>query len=870
LGLHYSPARTKLLIPELPAAHVPRPRLVQRLDDSVRAFAITLVAGFAGSGKTMLLAEFARSRPPGTIAWLSCDVTDADPVQFWTAVVGALRVFDGAIGADALDLLDVDGHLGHDAVASLVNDLLDFDGDGLRLLVIDDLHLAARSALEPLGELLERLPPRVRVALSVRSDPRLPLHRWRAGGRLGEVRAQELQMDAAEVAQFLHTVGIELSLEDAAVLADRTEGWAAGVQLAALSMRYEREPAEFIHTFAGTDRNVAEFLVGEVLQRQPDDAVAFLLDTSVLDELSAPLCDALTNRADGAAMLHRLERDNLFIVPLDNEQALYRYHHLFGELLRRLLAARHPGRAFELHRAASHWYADHEDARRAVRHAILAQDPALVTAILRDHLLAEFFTGTSEMVREWVAELSRSHVDMPYELMLEYAIALTMAGALEDARGWLDRVERTLPDDARPASRARLAIANALTIGLLGEIELAMDAAQHARQLVEPGVDSFIDGALPQVLLRSYVYTDDLLAARALYERSRPQPGDPEQLDHVILTGIFSQAELEAGELESARVYADAAMATMAKLGAERHFGFNETLRTLGSVAYEWDDLDEAEQLLERCIEIVRVGRPAFLLQARLELARVWNARNDPVAALAELELARAAVRPDVRSPLTDRVDAYRARLLAEGGEIEGARELVTRLRPGRRRSIVEIRCHLAEQNVEAARAILEELTTSSTTPRAVVEDSLLDARVALARSGENMSAKLQRILALGRSGRFIRTIADEGPALAAAVAHALRHQPADDYSDALAPVLERAIAAAPAQNMPLFAGVTLSERELTVLRYLATRLTTREIAAELYVSMNTLRTHTKSIYRKLGAESRAGAADAARTAGIL
>src|SRR4051812_21341089 len=233
------PARTKFLIPALPHTHVSRPRLVRRLDDSVSEFAVSLVTGFAGSGKTVLLAEFSRSRPLGA-AWLACDVTDADPIQFWAAVIVALRTLDPAIGTDAMDLLEADGHFRDDAIASLVNDLFDLDGDNL--LVIDDLHLVASSALVALGDLLERIPASLRVVLSARSDPRLPLHRWRAGGRLGELRAADLRMGAAEVGQLVRLVGVQVVPDDVAVLADRTEGWAAGVQLAALSMRHEAQP----------------------------------------------------------------------------------------------------------------------------------------------------------------------------------------------------------------------------------------------------------------------------------------------------------------------------------------------------------------------------------------------------------------------------------------------------------------------------------------------------------------------------------------------------------------------------------------------------------------------------------------------------
>lgn len=868
LDLRRSPARTKLVVPELPVTHVARPELVQHISCSVHDFSITFVAGFAGSGKSVALAEWARSQAVDRVAWLSCDITDADPILFWTALVVALRDLDPAIGNDALDLLDSDGQLGHDAIASIVNDL--FERDGEHVLVIDDLHFVTRSALESLAELLDRLPSQTRVVLSARSDPRLPLHRWRAAGRLGEVRAAELRMTASEVAQLVGNVGVEISPDDAAVLADRTEGWAAGVQLAALSMRREPEPAEFIRSFAGTDRNVADFLVGEVLRRQPDATVAFLLETSVLDELSAPLCDNLTGRTGSAAMLRDLERENLFVIPLDNEQTLYRYHHLFAELLRRLLASRHPERARELQRIASDWYADHNDPRRAVRHAILTEDPALVTPLVRGRLFAEFFTGSGEMVSDWITDLSRAHIDMPPELMIEYALALGLVGALVDAREWLARVANALPVDAPAAVRARVAMARALTIGSLGDVEPAIEAAEEARALVEPGADEMIDNGTQHVLLRGYLYIDDLATARTVYEGLRPGPGEPKQLDHVIFDGVFSQVELEAGELESAQVIAEAAIAGMAKLEGGSHFGANDALRTLGALAFERDDLDEAEELLGRCISIVWNGRPVFLLLARLELARIWNARGDLDAALTELDRARAALPENLQSPLIDRVVAYRARLLVERGDIAGARELAARLLAGRRRSVVEARCELAENNLPVARAILDGLAGASLSARDRIEHALLDARFALQASDPEVDAKLGLVLDYGRSAGYRRTLADEGPVFATALADALRRRPSDAYSDRLAPVLERTIAASPTRNVKLFGGVALSERELTVLTYLATRLTTREIAGELYVSMNTFRTHTKSIYRKLGVDSRAAAVEAARGYGIL
>jgi LuxR family maltose regulon positive regulatory protein len=282
------------------------------------------------------------------------------------------------------------------------------------------------------------------------------------------------------------------------------------------------------------------------------------------------------------------------------------------------------------------------------------------------------------------------------------------------------------------------------------------------------------------------------------------------------------------------------------------------------------NSLDEAEQLLERCIDVLQARRPVLLVLTHLELARVWNARGDHETAFAQLDRAHTAVPRDVHSPVTDRVDAYRARLLAERGDIPSARELATRLPKGRRRSIVEARCHLADKHLDDARAILDPLASTSSNVRQALEHALLAARCALERSDADLQTRLAVVLDLVDPPAFAAPWPTRDPEFAAVLADVLRHQPADAYCDKLAPVLEGAIAAAPAQQVVLFGGVVLSERELTVLKYLATRLTTREVAAELCVSVNTLRTHTRSICRKLGVESRVAAADAARTAGLL
>ena len=373
----YVPAFTKCLVPELPLSYVGRPELVARLEASVHQFPITVVVGFPGAGKTVLVTEWCRSAPAGTVAWLSCDLTDTSPSHFWTALVFALRSFDPTLGADALDLIEPGEAIGTDFLTALVNDMAALPGPCV--LVIDDLQLAGAGALELFGRLLDHLPPALRFVLCARADPPLPIHRWRASGRLGELRTADLRLTPEDVQRVVRAIGVDVSTDDARILSERTEGWAAGIQLAALSMRAESDPDAFVRAFAGSDRNVTDFLVGEVLAHQPDDIVDFLLATSVLDEFDAAACTALTGRTDAAAVLEHIEAANLLLVPLDHQRTLFRYHHLFQELLRRLLRARTPDRFVALQSAASEWYEANNDITHALRHAVGAGDAERVS-----------------------------------------------------------------------------------------------------------------------------------------------------------------------------------------------------------------------------------------------------------------------------------------------------------------------------------------------------------------------------------------------------------------------------------------------------------------------------------------------------------
>ena len=358
---------------------MPRPRLSERLDRGT-ASKLTLVSAPAGFGKTTLLAEWLAAGPAAPagerlVAWLSLDRADNDPVSFWTYVIAALRTVAPGVGESALAFLQAPQPPPIETVlTALLNDLGATAAD--IVLVLDDYHVIdASDVQEGMAFLLDHLPPWLHVVIASRADPALPLARWRARGELVEIRAAELRFTPDEAAAYLNEMmGLQLTARDVAVLEGRTEGWIAALQLAALSMQGRDDVAGFIAGFAGDDRYVVDYLAEEVLQRQPDRVQAFLLQTSILDRLSGPLCDAVTGQGGGKATLEALDRGNLFLVPLDDRRRWYRYHHLFADVLQARLLDEQPGQMPDLHRRASVWYEQNGEQSVAIGHALAAGD----------------------------------------------------------------------------------------------------------------------------------------------------------------------------------------------------------------------------------------------------------------------------------------------------------------------------------------------------------------------------------------------------------------------------------------------------------------------------------------------------------------
>ena len=350
---------------------------------------LTVVVGSAGAGKSVLLSSWAAARPPGVTSWLSCDEADADPVRFWTGFIEAPRIVAPGFGADAADLLAMDGVMSADVTASIANDAAKLPAGSA--IIVDDFHYAAPAVSRDMTDLVERWPAETaQLVLASRSDPPLRLHRLRMAGELCELRDRDLYFSLAESRDLLANFGVEVAAADLALLHERSEGWAAALQMAALSLRGTRDPARAARALEVRSHAIAEYFVSEVLEQQPPEVAQFMLDTSVLGELTADACTAVTGRQDAAALLRSIDAANLFLVALDDERTSFRYHHLVHQVLRAELRARDRGRELALQLRAAEWFESTGDTRRAARHFLAARQVDRALALLQDRVVTDY------------------------------------------------------------------------------------------------------------------------------------------------------------------------------------------------------------------------------------------------------------------------------------------------------------------------------------------------------------------------------------------------------------------------------------------------------------------------------------------------
>lgn len=911
---------TKLYIPAWRRGDVPRPRLSERLERGVEG-KLTLVSAPAGFGKTTVLAEWLGSTSEAAsegraVAWVSLDEGDNQAGAFWTYVISALQRVAPGVGTNALSLLQsAQAPPIETVLATLLNELSGIPHDVV--VVLDDFHVIEAQAVQTgVAFLLDHLPPRVHLVIASRADPVLPLARLRGRGELIEIRAADLRFTLEEAAAYLSEVmGLDLAAADLQTLEGRTEGWIAGLQLAALSMRGRDDVAGFIAGFAGGDRYIVDYLVEEVLQRQPEEVRRFLLQTSVLDRLSGPLCDAVTGQDGGRAMLEALDRGNLFVMPLDDRRRWYRYHHLFADVLRAHLAEEQSAEVPELHKRASAWYEANGERADAIRHALGAKDYERAAGLVELAARVTLRGYRSARLLEWLRALPDDVIRARPVLCTYYAFALLGVGELDAAEKWLRDAERRLGGAVGEAEEraggvqresrmvvtaeeelrsvpGTIALAWAFRAQVLGDTATTRDQARRALDLM-PEDDHLWRGGAAVLLALAHWKSGDLDEAQRVHDggvASLERTGDIS----LAISAAYDGADLRRarGRLsEAGRVY-ERALQLATEHGDPTIPGVADLHLGLSDLHRERDDLDKARWHQERGTELAkRAALPQTPARECVVGARKRLVEGDIEGALALLDRAE---RLEVRGPvpetrpiwalkvrmwlaqgrLAEAMDWVRAQKLSVEDELDYQRELkhITLAR------VLTARCEGEgdeEAGSDALRLLGRLLCEAEAHGRtgSVIEILILQALAhrALGRITVGLEP-LGRALALAEPEGYVRTFVDEGEAMRDLLRRAVGAGVSSAYAGRLLGVSEVRGQTGSVGQKDGGAGLIepLTAREVEVMRLVAVGMRNQEIADQLVISLPTVKRHIANLYGKLGAGHRTEAVARAQGLGLL
>jgi len=885
---------TKLHVPRPRPKVVARPRLIKRLNEGLHR-KLTLISAPAGFGKTTLLSEWLASGERLT-AWLSLDEDDNDPTRFLTYLVAALRTVAPNMGEAVLSALQSPPPPPTEVLlTALLNEITALPGNFA--LVLDDYHVIDAAPIDHvLTFLLEHLPSQMHLVITTREDPNLPLARLRVRDQMTELRASDLRFTLAEAAEFLSQVmNLNLSAEDVAALESRTEGWIAGLQLAALSMRGRDDVAQFVRAFAGDNRYIVDYLVEEVLQRQPERVRSFLLQTAILDRLNGSLCDTVTEQQDGSARLEALERGNFFVVPLDEKRHWYRYHHLFADVLYAHLIAEQPDQAAVLHQRASIWYEQNELPSDAIRHALAAEDFEHAASLIERAVPAMSRNRQEVALLKWLQALPEELFRYRPVLSVRYAGTLLLNGELEgvearlrDAERWLEATTTSLGERTEASSTEMvvvdeedfrtlpgwIAVYRAGIALALGNVADAVKYARHVLDLV-PEDDHLRRGAAASLLGLVFWASGDLEAGHQSYTEGMAHLLSAGNVSDVV-GGAISAADIRIAQgrlREAMRVY-ERGLQLANEHGEPLMRGTADMYVGMSELYLECNDLQAARQhLLKSQAQGEHTGFPQYRYRWRIAMARLREAEGDLDGALDLLQEAErwyvSDFLPNVRP-----ISALKARVwIAQGwlGEaLAWAREQglsvegdLSYLREFEHITLARVllahfRKDRSDPSVLGLMGFLERLLKAADDGGrigSVIEILVLQA-LAHQTYGDISAAlvPLEHALTLAEPEGYVRMFVDEGQPMTSLLEKAAKRGTAPAYVRQLLLAFADDEDKAPV-NQSLMK--LLSERELEVLRLLGTDLSGPEIADKLVVSLNTLRTHTKNIYDKLGVNNR-------------
>jgi len=875
--------QTKLYIPHSQPNLISRPRLIKHLEDGLSR-KLTLVSSPAGFGKTTLLSEWIH-KCGQPVAWITLDQGDNDPSRFLKYfITAALQKNEAEIGEEIFSALQSSQPPKSDILLTgLLNEITEMTQP--IVIVLDDYHVITEPTIqEMLTFILENQPPQMHLVISSRADPPWPLARLRVHGELAEIRTRDLRFTTDEAATFLNNVmGLKLSPQEVASLEGLTEGWIAGLQMAAISMRGRKDVSGFIESFSGSHRFILDYLVEEVLDQQSLTIQDFLLKTSILESLSGPLCDAVADREDSQIILTQLEQANLFLIPLDDERCWYRYHHLFADLLRIRLEHTQPEHTPTLHRRASEWFEQNGLIAEAVNHSLVANDFERVVRLFAGNTLAMIYHGESRTLVSWLEALPDEVVRSQPWFSIAHAWTLAYAGEFDAIETLLKETEKVLVGfDELVLSEVEyqrivghIAIIRSYTAARRGDssraAKQACKALQHlpADDLMERGYILTLLGAVLRTSGDFNAATEASTKAIAISQAT----GDS-QLSAVVLC---DQAALHysQGQLHKA-----AAICRDAEQISDKYAGqsgrplpvMGYAYIRLSAVLREWNDLETATGYAREGLELCKQwGQADFLVYSYIEVAKVLQAIGDMDGALDAIQTGKR-IASNVSPWPGFHVAAQQARLWLVQGKLEDVTRWVqvSGLRNDDSlsfqylfRYIVLARVLIAQGVFDEAAGLLSRLLEVAETARAMgcmIEILILQA-LALQAQGkiDHALTSLERALVFAEPEGYVRTFIDEGSSMGKLLQQTTAPGVAVGYVGKLLTALKKETKSKRQLGEGFSASIVepLSERELEVLRLLKTHLSSTGIAEELTISANTVRTHIKNIYSKLNVHNR-------------
>ncbi|HEY5638787.1 MAG TPA: LuxR C-terminal-related transcriptional regulator [Dehalococcoidia bacterium] len=866
---------TKLHLPRLPAGLVDRARVVEQLEEGASR-RLTLVSAPAGFGKTTAVSAWARATDR-SVAWVLLDAGDNDPIRFWGYITGALETLEGQLGASASSLLNSPQPVSTETFLTvLLNELGALDREST--LVLEDYHWIETEVIhDGLAFLLEHLPSRVHVVMTTRADPPLPLSKLRAGDELIEVRASDLRFTGEEVASYLQkAVSVRLSDSQVSVLESRTEGWIVGLQMAALSMQGREDVDEFVQSLSGTHRYILDYLAEEVLQRQSPDVRSFLTKTSVLDKLSAPLCNAVTGGESSRLILDALERENLFLVALDDDRRWYRYHHLFAEFLRSHFAEDQPESVADLHRRASGWFAENEMVADAIDHSLAANDFEAVARLVDEHGETTLWRDAQhQTVLGWMDAIPEDIVQARPRLTILSAWTRLITGQWERVGPLLNRIEESADDLAESDGQRILGEAAAMRSSIAyesGEMEQAIELAGQALELLpeesgtiravaalNKGISHFAGGIAGAG--EAYALADSIARQARNVTIS------------LVAIGCRVQLSVRLGRLrEASDAYEEAKRLGSVRAGPLLPPAGLACVH-VGEVLRERNDLETAARVTAEGIELCEQqgGMPEHVLTGYTILARAEHARGDNAAAeeamhradglLAELESRQGDIRRIVAQALTNRARWWLSR--GELDRVEGWLEVSD----AGAAPLIRVRSLIARGDLDAA---LDELDGPAVGAEAegsvsgALEAQILRANIQQERGSDRTASELiDRALKIAEPEGYARLFLEEGETMRRLLLQAV------ERGSAYAGRLVTAASSGESEAVSVSAN-ELNEREMAILRLMAAGLSNSDIASELFLSVNTVKWHARNLYGKLGVVSRSQAVARGRDLSLL